>query len=397
VIEHNSFHDIDAFSYGGWGIYFDEGTSDITAIDNLVYRTKTGGFHQHYGANNLFDNNIVAFARIGQLQRTRDENHLGFTISHCLIYWDQGPLMHGNWGGQGHFHLDHNLYWDASGEPVSFAGKKLDDWRKTGNDADSLVADPLFVDPAKGDFRLKPGSPAEKVGFKPFELTGFGRLTRGGDWALKPVPAAFPPPPPPVPPAPVDQDFEALAVGDKVPGFVTEEDAGVKDATCRVTDEVAASGKHSLKFTDRPGQKLGWDPHLYYDPGYESGVIEDHFDLRLAPGAAITHEWRDMTLNPYVTGPSITVSGDGTLRAGGKEMAKLPSDTWVRIRIVGGLGPQQNGKWRLEVTVAGQPTQVFADLDCGKHLKHLHWLGWTSNAGRATAWYLDNLYVGPVK
>lgn len=48
-------------------------------------------------------------------------------------------------------------------------------WQKTlGQDVHSLEADPLFVNPHKGDFRLKPGSPALKTGFVPFDLSGVG-------------------------------------------------------------------------------------------------------------------------------------------------------------------------------------------------------------------------------
>ena len=54
------------------------------------------------------------------------------------------------------------------------------------------MADPLFVAPEKDDFRLKPDSPALKLGFKPFDSSKAGRtsppvLTKD----LPPVPRAF--------------------------------------------------------------------------------------------------------------------------------------------------------------------------------------------------------------
>jgi hypothetical protein len=47
-------------------------------------------------------------------------------------------------------------------------------WQSRGGDQHSVVADPLFVDSAKDDYRLKPESPAFQLGFKPIPVETIG-------------------------------------------------------------------------------------------------------------------------------------------------------------------------------------------------------------------------------
>jgi hypothetical protein len=57
---------------------------------------------------------------------------------------------------------------------MKFADATLEQWRARGHDQHSLITDPLFASPAQGDFRLKPASPAFKIGFRPFDLGRVG-------------------------------------------------------------------------------------------------------------------------------------------------------------------------------------------------------------------------------
>jgi len=192
VVSDNIFHDVYAYSYGGWGLYTDEGSTGILMENNLVYNVKTGCFHQHYGKENIVRNNIMAFSKLYQVQATRIEEHLSFNFQNNIVYYTEGVLLSGPWT-QVRINMDNNCYWNAAGKPVDFVGKTLDDWRKeTGHDKTSIVADPLFVDPENLDFHLKPDSPALKLGFKPFDYTKAG-VYGDPEWIKKASSVTFPP------------------------------------------------------------------------------------------------------------------------------------------------------------------------------------------------------------
>jgi hypothetical protein len=50
----------------------------------------------------------------------------------------------------------------------------LEEWRQLGFDLHSVFADPMFVAPERNDYRVKPGSPALKLGFENFEMGKWG-------------------------------------------------------------------------------------------------------------------------------------------------------------------------------------------------------------------------------
>lgn len=173
VVSNNLIHHIHAYSYGGWGLYPDEGSSDILMENNLVYRTKTGGFHQHYGRNNTIRNNIFAYARQYQLQCTRIEDHRSFSFENNIVIFDEGVVLQGPWDRINIF-MDNNLYWNTSGDEYNFAGKSFKEWQKTGRDKNSIVADPFFSNPEDYDFQIINNRNIRRIGFKPFDYTKAG-------------------------------------------------------------------------------------------------------------------------------------------------------------------------------------------------------------------------------
>ncbi|MEZ6108031.1 MAG: right-handed parallel beta-helix repeat-containing protein [Pirellulaceae bacterium] len=174
-VNNNVIHDVLSTRYGGWGLYPDEGSTGIVFENNLVHDVRDGCFHQHYGRENIVRNNILAFSEEGQIAVTRAEPHLSFTFERNIVYWDRGTLLgYGGWRAGAQVELDHNLYWRSDGQPFDFQGRSFAQWQATGQDANSIIADPLFVDADGRDFRLKPESPALSIGFEPFDIDAAG-------------------------------------------------------------------------------------------------------------------------------------------------------------------------------------------------------------------------------
>jgi hypothetical protein len=50
----------------------------------------------------------------------------------------------------------------------------FENWKQLGYEEHSVRADPLFVDAAHDDYRLKPESPAFRLGFEPINVSQIG-------------------------------------------------------------------------------------------------------------------------------------------------------------------------------------------------------------------------------
>lgn len=395
VLRNNLVHDVYDHHTGSLAIYTDEGSTGILIENNIGYGTTYANFHQHYGKENIVRNNIWAFGKDHQLSRSRQEDHLSFTFERNIVYFDNGKLLKGGWTND-KFVMDRNLYWDTSHPDgnLTFAGATLTEWQARGHDRHSLIADPRFVNASQFDFRLQPDSPAFQLGFVPIDAGEIG-LYGDPEWVRTPRQIkrqAYVPKAPAEPqPTSIEDGFE-----DSLPDMppegpvVSVEDVG----RILVTNELAAAGAQSLKFTDSPGQKYSFNPHLWYSPQLVAGYVRGEFDVRIEPGAIGQFEWRDYSGGDYRIGPSLRIEGDGRLFSGGALLGQVPLSRWQRIEIGCGLGSSANGKWTLRYGDSGGELREV-ELTCNPQFRKLDWFGLIADATIEAVFFVDNVKIGP--
>lgn len=193
----NLIHGIDARHYGGWGLYTDEGSSNILLENNVVYDTKFSCYHMHYGRECVVRNNIFAGGKLDQLARTRRQEHISFYFYNNIVYWTQGKFQTGNWNDDSDYDFgfhpglvrkmrksfvsDWNIFFNPNMKKKELRFDKditWEDWIARGQDVNSLWANPKFADPENFDFTLADDSPAYKLGFHPIDLSTVGPRKR---------------------------------------------------------------------------------------------------------------------------------------------------------------------------------------------------------------------------
>ncbi|MDP4290146.1 MAG: PDZ domain-containing protein [Bacteroidota bacterium] len=142
----------------GWDIDLDDGSSNYLIYNNLCL---SGGLKLREGFNRKAYNNILINNSFHPHVWFKNSQGEFFNNIVCSPF---KPIRIEDWGNK----VDFNLFPDTSA---------LLKARANGTDQHSAAGDPLFVNPAKGDFSVKKESPAIAVGFKNFSMNEFGVMT----------------------------------------------------------------------------------------------------------------------------------------------------------------------------------------------------------------------------
>jgi len=205
VIVRNNFFD----EKSGWGLDLDDGASNYEIYNNISVggvsvKLREGAYRKVY--NNIWylskgapcfhvgnnDNHDQYFNNITVMDPGNTKWPDGWPWWPQMVYSVIAPPAVGPWFEK----IDNNCFYCVGGEFQavvdqlrSEAGKRnpqsydLAEWQKLGFDQHSVFADPLFVDPGNHDFRIRPESPALKVGFKNFEMGQWGLTDKfPGQW-----------------------------------------------------------------------------------------------------------------------------------------------------------------------------------------------------------------------
>ncbi len=170
VISENCVHDVKCLEYGAWGIYLDEGSSNITVENNVVWGTGKESMHIHWGTDNTVRNNIFVSDRSAAVTASIREWHHPSVFERNILVTDGQNTVNGKpWDCTYHS----NVMFDVSGrETVLYCDEEkncysLEAWQKAyPQNCGNIVADPELLNIAERDFEISQGAPSRMLGFE---------------------------------------------------------------------------------------------------------------------------------------------------------------------------------------------------------------------------------------
>lgn len=139
----------------GWDIDLDDGSSNYHIYNNLCLN---GGIKLREGFYRIVENNIMINNSFHPHVWFRNS---GDIFERNIVMKKYAPIQVNDWGSR----INNNLFPDTTA---------LHDAQSRGTDPNSIAGDPLFVNPANGDYTVAPNSPALTLGFKNFPMNEFG-------------------------------------------------------------------------------------------------------------------------------------------------------------------------------------------------------------------------------
>lgn len=396
-LDNNVVHDVYAYDegYGGWGIYLDEGSSNILVSRNIVHSTGTGGFHINYGRNNTIENNIFAWSRAEQLSRTQiePENIPTIIFQKNIVLFNNDQLFYGNWLDNKYL-FDHNCYYDISGaNDFPFLLGTRADWNSLGQDLNTIIADPLIPGAAQYNFDVAVNSPAiTQLGFEPISAANTG-LYGDDDWVNGP--ATLPRAPTPLPTAPEQVRYAYTFENDPLGGLPAPWYAlgGTNFAGVRVSDAEAARGARSMQFQDSAGLDFEWMPAGYVKPTFRTGLVVLRTRMRLSADALPIIEMRDGLDNQYIIGPTVAIATTGVLvNFAPSGIPSPPRNEWFEFEIRVKTGVLHDGTFDLAMWTQADGWTEHTGLPCvNPAFDRVSWMGFVGFNTTSENFYLDDL------
>ena len=146
----------------GWDVDLDDGSSNYIITNNLALN---GGIKLREGFGRTMENNIMvnnSFHPHVWYQGSGD------TVRNNIVFTAYKPIrVPKPWGEAVDLNL---LHVPGLAVPRPAAGLQA----QSGRDLQSMEADAGFINPQAGDYRVRPDSPALKLGFRNFPMDQFG-------------------------------------------------------------------------------------------------------------------------------------------------------------------------------------------------------------------------------